>query len=133
MTRLIGILAAAVVGLAGLAAAPATASTTPSTPSSAGYAAAGQSTTRTAGAEPRARYWSCTRIENEFVSIIGAWGANPALGPQVNTAVRTLITHVRNKATKRLMRQVLLVQDPFAPDSVELFNAILTRIARGQC
>lgn len=132
MTKITGTLLALTLGLTLMAAPPASAQPTlaaavPTTVMAA-QVAAGAGT-----ASPAARYWSCLRIENEFVGIIGAWGTNPQLGPQVNTAMRTLITHVKNKGTKRLMRQVRLVQDPSTPEASVLFNTILARIANGQC
>ena len=80
-----------------------------------------------------AKYWSCSRIEGQFVNVMGAWAMSPGLGPQAKAEVLKIAAHVRNKATKRLMKEVRLLQDVTAPEASTYTNAVLTRISQGKC
>lgn len=84
-----------------------------------------------------AKYWSCSRIENEFVSIVGAWAMSPQMQPTAIKATRKLAKRVKNKATRRDMKDLIslvkLNGDITAPDSSAQVNEILTRVRSGKC
>lgn len=64
---------------------------------------------------------------------MGAWVMNPQMAPAAIKAARKLSTHVRNKVTRRLMKEVSTVQDVTSTAASEWMNGILTRVAQGKC